>query len=243
MIKKMTTIKAKFAVLVIGLLSGSAFAQSVPASLPPSSEMNQSKPVEKISLGQTEQEVIRILGIPSDSAFVPVVVRQYATDHSKIGDLIGAWPLSPQDTLVVIVGKGGVEHIHHVNPQSAKPDPVMEQVLSLSSSPTESPEHKVARLRHEVDILYCAKFDKEQAETREALGALQKYHEQTPVSQWTRESIDREHSLVQDLSGKSSLISSCHDNLVESEHQLERADDCAKVIVELCAGTERRRPT
>src|SRR5437762_8952921 len=109
MIKKLTTIKTKYAVLVmstlIGLLSGLALAQSAPTPLPPSLEINQPKPVERVSLGQTEQEVIRILGTQPDSAFDPVVVGHYVFDHSKMGDLIGAWPLSPQDTLVVIVGK------------------------------------------------------------------------------------------------------------------------------------------
>jgi outer membrane protein assembly factor BamE (lipoprotein component of BamABCDE complex) len=85
--------------------------EPIPSSLPTSLEVSQPPAVSKISLGQTQQEVIKILGRP----------KQYVLDHVKGGDMAEVWELSPQDTLVVTFRKNIVRSFRHIYSQSAHP--------------------------------------------------------------------------------------------------------------------------
>jgi hypothetical protein len=100
-------------VLLAPLTEASLFAQNkvepVMSPLPSRLEATQPPPAARISLGQTEEEAIRIMGRPT----------QHVLKHVIGGDMADIWELSPQDTLVVTFRKNAVKSFRHIYSQPA----------------------------------------------------------------------------------------------------------------------------
>lgn len=87
--------------------------QPIPSTLPSTLRSPKIESADKVKLGQPEDEVLNIMGRPP--AKIDPVVARFIYGHSKEGDNIGFWPLTSEDTLVVVFENKKVAHIHHVN--------------------------------------------------------------------------------------------------------------------------------
>jgi hypothetical protein len=86
----------------------------------------QLTPGDKVNIGEAKEEVLRRLGRPNGPP-----PSQHALDQAKEGDSIGAWAVSPRDTLVVTFRENVVSSFWHEGPdESASSTPSKAETIA-----------------------------------------------------------------------------------------------------------------